>query len=76
MDYNAVLTAVLSLPTVERLRLMGDVWDDLSDEDHPSDLTEDLKALLDRRIEALESNPDAVVAWEAVEARALERFQR
>jgi len=76
MDFQAVLDAVRSWPTEERLRLIGEVWDDLSDEDDPTELTEDLRALLDRRIEAIERNPDGVVPWEVVEARALERFRR
>src|SRR4051794_2253674 len=76
MDFEAVLTAVRSWPTEERLRLIGEVWDDLSEEGYPTELTEDLKNLLDRRIEALEKNPEAVVPWELVEARALERFRK
>jgi putative addiction module component (TIGR02574 family) len=76
MDFESVLTAVRSWPTEERLRLIEEVWDELSEEDHPTELTEDLKALLDRRLEALEKNPDAVVPWEVVEARALERFRK
>lgn len=76
MDFEAVLTAVRSWPTEERLRLIGKVWDDLSGDDHPTELSEDLKELLDRRIEALETNPDEVVPWEVVEARALERFRK
>lgn len=76
MDFESVLAAVRSWPTEERLRLIGEVWDDLSEEDEPSELTEELKDLLDRRIEALERNPEAVVPWEVVEARALERFQK
>ena len=76
MDFETVLTAVRAWPTEERLRLIEEVWDDLPEEDHPTELTEDLKALLDRRLEALEKNPDAVVPWEIVEARALERFRK
>lgn len=76
MDFEAVLTAVRSWPTEERLRLVEQVWDELSEDDHPTDLTEELKRLLDHRIEALEKDPDAVVPWEVVEARALERFRK
>jgi putative addiction module component (TIGR02574 family) len=76
MDFETVLIAVRSWPTEERLRLIGEVWDDLSAEDEASESTEELKELLDRRIEALERNPEAVVRWEVVEARALERFRK
>ncbi len=76
MDFETVLTTVRSWPTKDRLRLIGEVWDDLSEKDDPDELSEELKELLDRRIEALEQNPDAVTSWEVVEARALERFRK
>ena len=76
MDFEAVLTAVRSWPTEERLRLVRELWDDLAEETEPPELIEDLKDLLDHRIDALEKNPEAVVPWEAVEARALERFRK
>lgn len=65
-----------SVGTSVQLRLINEVWDDLSEDDSSTDLTEDLKDLLDRRIKTLEENPDAVVPWEIVEARALSRFQK
>ena len=54
--------------------LMEAVRNGLSDESRRPELTEDLKNRLDLRLEALDKNPDAVIAWEVVEARALERF--
>ena len=76
MDLKAVLTEVQSWPAEDRLRLIEEVWDGLSDEGHEPQLSEELKDILDRRIEALDKNPDAVVPWEVVEARALERFRK
>jgi putative addiction module component (TIGR02574 family) len=76
MDFEAVLTAVRSWPAEGRLRLGGEVGDDLSEEDESTELSEDLKDLLDRRIEALEGNPDAAVPWEVVEARAPARSRK
>jgi putative addiction module component (TIGR02574 family) len=76
MDLKAVLTEVQTWPPGDRLRLIDEVWDGLSDEESEPELTGDLKDLLDRRLEALDRNPDAVVPWEVVEARALERFRR
>jgi len=43
---------------------------------HDPELAQELKAELDRRLDALDKNPDAVVSWEVVEARALERFRK
>jgi len=76
MDFKAVLTEVQSWPSEDRLRLIEEVWDGLADEEAEADLTDDLKDLLDRRLEALDNNPSAVVPWEAVEARAIERFRQ
>lgn len=76
MDFQAVLAAVREWPIGERLRLIGEVWDDLAEEDQSAELPEGLRDLLDRRIEALEKAPEAVVPWEVVEARALERFRK
>lgn len=75
MDLKAVLAEVQSWSPEDRLRLIGEVWDGLSDEGYEPELTEDLKALIDRRLEALDKNPDAVVPWEVVEAEALERLR-
>jgi putative addiction module component (TIGR02574 family) len=76
MDFDAVLTAIRSWPAEERFRLIGEVWDDLADPDGTTTLTAELEELLDRRVEALEGNPDAVIPWDVVEARALERFRK
>ena len=76
MDLKSVLTEVQTWPAGDRLRLIEEVWDGLSDQESEPELSADLKALLDRRLEALDRNPDAVVPWAVVEARAMERFRR
>ncbi len=75
MDFETVITEVRNWTAQERLRLIEEVWDDLSDDEQPTELSEELKQLLDHRIEKLERNPDAVVAWEVIEARALRRYR-
>ncbi len=75
MDFKAVLAEVQSWPAEDRLRLIEEVWDGVSEEGPQPELNDDLKDFLDRRVEALDRNPDAVVPWEVVEARALERFR-
>lgn len=74
MDLKAILAEVQTWPAEDRLRLLEEVWDGLSEKG--AELSDDLKDLLDRRLEALDRNPEAVVSWEDVEARALERFRR
>ncbi len=76
MDYQAVLSEVRSWPVEDRLRLIGEVWDGIGEEDDGFELTEELKELLDRRLEALDKNPDDVISWEDVEEGARERFRK
>lgn len=74
LDIEAVRTAIRSWTIEDRFRLIGAVWDDLTEENQPSELSKELRDLLDDRIEAFEKNPEAVVPWEVVEAQALKRF--
>ncbi len=68
MDLKAVLTEVQSWPPEDRLRLIEEVWDRLSDEGYESELTEELKDLLDRRLAALDADPGNVVTWDEIKA--------
>ena len=74
MDLQSVFAEVNSWPVEDRLRLMDRIWDGLVDQDYPPVVTDEMKADLDRRCDELDRAPDAVVSWEAVEARALKRF--
>jgi putative addiction module component (TIGR02574 family) len=68
MDLKAVLTEVQSWPAEDRLRLIEEVWDGLSDEGPEPELTEDLKALLESRLAALDAHPNDVVTWDEIKA--------
>jgi len=68
MDLRAVLTEVQAWPPDDRLRLIEEVWDGLSDESYESELTEALKDLLDRRLAALDADPGNVVTWDEIKA--------
>ena len=75
MDYETVLGEVESWPVDERIRLAQAVWDRLADQGHEPELSDELKAELDRRIEEMDRNPDSGIPWEVVKARLLARFQ-
>lgn len=68
MDLKAVLTEVQSWSAEDRLRLIEEVWDGLSDEGYEPELTEELKDLLDHRLAALDANPGDVLTWEEIRA--------
>jgi putative addiction module component (TIGR02574 family) len=69
MDLSTVVTAVGSWPVDDRLRLMEEIWDQLADEGYEPELTDELKAKLDRRLAALDANPQNVTTWEAITER-------
>lgn len=76
MDRQTVLSEVGAWPVEDRLRLIGEIWEGLGDQGYEPLLLAELKAELDRRLAELDRNPHAVVSWDVVEARALERFQK
>jgi putative addiction module component (TIGR02574 family) len=69
MDLSAVMTAVGSWPVDDRLRLMEEIWDQLADEGYEPELSDELKAKLDRRLASLDANPEKVTTWEAITER-------
>jgi putative addiction module component (TIGR02574 family) len=65
-----------ALSTEQRWQLLQELSESLEAEAEEMPLTEAQERELDRRIAALDANPDAVVPWEEVEARALARLRR
>jgi putative addiction module component (TIGR02574 family) len=68
MDLESVLTEVETWPVEDRLRLLEELQDRLADHGDALELTEDLKATLDRRLAALDADPQNVTTWEAIRA--------
>jgi putative addiction module component (TIGR02574 family) len=66
---SITLEDVLRLPVPERIRIVEAIWDSIVDTPEAVALTDAQKAELDRRLEALESNPDAGSSWAEVRAR-------
>lgn len=69
MDLSTIMTTVGSWPVDDRLRLMEEIWDQLADEGYEPELTDELKAKLDRRLAALDADPQNVTTWEAITER-------
>jgi putative addiction module component (TIGR02574 family) len=53
----------------ERLRLIGDLWDSLSESPEDVGLTPGQRAELDRRLDRLESGKATLVSWDELKAR-------
>jgi putative addiction module component (TIGR02574 family) len=69
VDPTAVLEAVQNWPLEDQLHLVFDVWDRLVEAGWQPELTDDLKAELDRRLAAHQQDPNNVRSWEDVLAR-------
>jgi putative addiction module component (TIGR02574 family) len=64
------------LSVAERLQLIQEIWDSIEASNDQLPVTDAQRQELDRRLAALEANPQRVVPWEEVEARALARFKK
>ena len=65
------LSDVLELPVEERLELVGNIWDSISQVPDAVELTEAQRAELDRRLEAYRRDPKVGSPWAEVKARIL-----
>jgi putative addiction module component (TIGR02574 family) len=68
MDPTTAFQAVQAWPMEERLEFVFRVWDQLLEGGWQPELTDDLKAELDRRLAAHAADPTKVLTWEQVVA--------
>ena len=66
MDMAAVLREVDSWPVEVRIQFVQTVWDRIVEAGGEPPLTEAQQVELDRRLAALEAEPDKVVTWEEI----------
>ncbi len=64
---------VMKLSVPERIQLVEDIWDTITDAPDEVPLTDEKKAELDRRLEAHQRNPDEAVPGETVLKRIRSR---
>lgn len=57
----------LSIP--ERIQLVEDIWDTITNETDAVELSEEEKRIIDERLEAYHKNPDLGFPWENVYKR-------
>lgn len=68
MDMTTVLHEIDGWPLDDRIRLVEEVWDRIVEAGGAPPLTRAQRDELDRRLTALDENPDEVIPWEAVKA--------
>jgi putative addiction module component (TIGR02574 family) len=67
------LAPILALPVAQRMQVVQAIWDSLPDDPEGTTLSDEMKAELDRRLEAYRANPNRGVPAEQVIAAALAR---
>lgn len=70
---SVLIDQAIKLPVPERIKLIGDIWDSIADEQGSIELTPEQKAELDRRIEDYQLHPDDFSTWEDVRERLFKR---
>mgnify|MGYP001557731641 CR=1 FL=1 len=60
---------VLNLSVSERIQLVEDIWDTIAEVPEEVGLTDDLKAELDRRLDAYHQDPNEGSPWGMVRER-------
>lgn len=63
----------MELSVAERIELVEDVWDTISEVPESAKLTQQQRQILDERLEAYHKNPDAGSPWEDVRKKIRER---
>ena len=72
MTLAAQFPEVFQLPVAKRIELVGAIWDSIA-EDAPIQLTEAQQRELDRRLDALESDPRPGKSWEQLKSELLSK---
>lgn len=73
MERSTALLQAKALSIDDRIWLVQALWDSISDEPEPLELTEAQQQELSRRLADRQINPQSVVSWEDVKAQALSR---
>jgi len=70
MNVTTTLKETESWPLDDQIELAQRLWDRILDSGWKPELTDDLKAELDRRLDALDANPESSLTWEEIERHA------
>jgi len=73
MDLATALSQAETLSITDRIWLVQAIWDSISTEPQPLELTEAQQQEVLHRLRNHEANPQAVVSWQDIKAQALSR---
>ena len=60
---------ILELSVSERIQLVEDIWDSISEKPESIPLTKEHKKELDTRLESYKNNPNLGTSWESVKKK-------
>jgi putative addiction module component (TIGR02574 family) len=63
---ETTLKEIAGWPVEDQLELLSQAWDRLVESGWQPELTDELKAELDRRLDAADANPQDTVSWEKI----------
>lgn len=66
---HRIISEALTLPAADRLDMIEQLWDCLAAAPETLEVTDAQRQKLDRRIQEMDANPDAGIAWEDVKAQ-------
>jgi len=61
---------ILKLSVDERINLVQTIWDSIAAETEVSEISEEHKNILDKRLEAHQNNPRDIISWDEVKKNA------
>ena len=70
---SELLKTIMKLTPVERVALMGAIWDSLKEHELPP-LTSEQEQELERRIAEHRAHPEDAIPWETVKAELKKRY--
>ncbi len=69
MDPKSTLHDMQAWPLDQQADFILQAWENLADQGWQPEITEEFAAELDRRLAALDANPDSLLTWDEVKAR-------
>lgn len=73
---TALLKKAVQLPVPDRIKLVEDIWDSISEAEGDFLLTPAQKREIDRRLELMEKDPKRGLSWNEAKKRILRRPAR
>ena len=61
---------LLKLSVDERINLVQTLWDSIAADTEVSEISEEHKKILDKRLEAHQNNPSDIVSWDDIKKNA------